>query len=62
MNATEIVTDAEVTARKIEMAVATTVVGRLRMSTGSTDGSGSFLVWRDGRKYRVTVEDLGEFE
>jgi hypothetical protein len=60
---TEHANPAEITAAKIELAITLTAVRRLQMQTSpvdrAPDGHGTFTVIRDGRKYRVTVEDLG---
>jgi hypothetical protein len=61
----EIVTEAEITARKLASAARQyTGTGRTaQMEAGdpqaAADGTVTLKIWRDGRAYRVTVEDIG---
>jgi hypothetical protein len=64
--ATETVTEAEITARKLASAARQyTGTGRTaQMEAGdpeaAADGTVTLKIWRDGRTYLVTVQDIGE--
>jgi hypothetical protein len=64
MNKTEIVSDTEITARKLSNAGSryTYKDGTAQMECAPAGPDGTFLVFRDGKVYRVTVAEtnLGE--
>jgi hypothetical protein len=65
MMSTETVTEAEITARKLANAARQyTGTGRTaQMEAGdpeTADGTVTMRIWRDGRTYLVTVQDIGE--
>jgi hypothetical protein len=67
MMSTETVTEAEITARKLASAARQyTGTGRTaQMEAGdpqapAADGTVTMRIWRDGRTYLVTVQDIGE--